>query len=54
MAFWTDTSNIASPKRNFRFRVQFADNGSFSAATDLQTTEMYWASENNGQASKSH
>jgi len=43
MAFWTDTSNIASPKRNFRFRVQFADNGSFSAATDLQTTEMYWA-----------
>jgi hypothetical protein len=43
MAFWTDTSNIASPKRNFRFRVQFADNGSFTTASEIGTTEMYWA-----------
>jgi hypothetical protein len=43
MAFWTDTSNIASPKRNFRFRVQFADNSSFNTANEVGTTEMYWA-----------
>jgi len=45
MAFWTNTGagTIASPKRNFRFRIQFANNTSFSNANDLGGTEMYWA-----------
>ena len=43
MAFWTDTSNIASPKRNFRFKVQFSGGGGFSEASELGTGEAYWA-----------
>ena len=47
MAFWTDTQNIASPKRNFRFKVQFSPSttggGGFNQATDLGTSEAYWA-----------
>ena len=40
--FWTDP-NINNPKRNFRFKVQFAESSAFADASDLNTTDFYWA-----------
>ena len=41
--FWTDTNSINNPKRSFRFKVQFSNSGAFTDASDLGTTDFYWA-----------
>ena len=40
--FWTD-ANINNPKRNFRFKVQISAGAFETDATDLATSDFYWA-----------